>query len=275
MTHDQYLAAKDLLLRTAEDIESSKRPAYTIGSEDVLANFKRIAERTGQEPGQVLATYMLKHVDAVTSALCRPDLPQAEAILGRFADLINYAKLGYALVVERGEKLRDDLTTEIEATTTGFVRVPDQCAAHHNNGLRCEKPFGHNDRYHWVSYKGGLTWLNCRRGMALALEHFRLDIENGLVDQNGDRIVKKTCACGETDTCANCPPHVQDAVKAAEQSRPLARESLYTECESLYTEDGRTYRCFRVMGHSGSHSGTCVSGAGFRAQWCDAQAIDR
>src|SRR5690606_3530337 len=105
-------------LRTAEDIESSKRPAYTIGSEDVLANFKRIAERTGQEPGQVLATYMLKHVDAVTSALCRPDLPQAEAILGRFADLINYAKLGYALIEERGEKLRDDLTTEIEATTT-------------------------------------------------------------------------------------------------------------------------------------------------------------
>src|SRR5690606_26128816 len=160
MTHDQYLAAKDLLLRTAEDIESSKRPAYTIGSEDVLANFKRIAERTGQEPGQVLATYMLKHVDAVTSALCRPDLPQAEAILGRFADLINYAKLGYALIEERAGKT--------------------------------------------------------------------------------------PCACGETDTCG----------------------SLYTECESLYTEDGRTYRCFRVRGHSGSHSGTCVSGAGFRAQWC-------
>jgi len=182
MTHDQYLAAKDILLRTAEDIESSKRPAYTIGSEDVLANFKRIAERTGQEPGQVLATYMLKHVDAVTSALCRPDLPQAEAILGRFADLINYAKLGYALIEERAGKT--------------------------------------------------------------------------------------PCACGETDTCANCPPHVQDAVKAAEQSRPLT-------CQSLYTEDGRTYRCSRAAGHSGSHSGTCVSGAGFRAQWRDAQAIDR
>src|SRR5690606_7796603 len=189
----------------------------------------------------------LKHVDAVTSALCRPDLPQAEAILGRFADLINYAKLGYALIEERGEKLRDDLTTEIEATTTaatptGFARVPDQCAAHHNNGLRCEKPFGHNDRYHWVSYKGGLTWLNCRTGMALALEHFRLDLENGLVDQNGDRIVKTPCACGETDTCANCPPHVRDAVKAAEQSRPLT-------CQSIYNKNNRTYRCSRKAGH--------------------------
>lgn len=187
MTHDQYLAAKDILLRTAEDIESSKRPAYTIGSEDVLANFKRIAERTGQEPGQVLATYMLKHVDAVTSALCRPDLPQAEAILGRFADLINYAKLGYALIEERAGKT--------------------------------------------------------------------------------------PCACGETDTCANCPPHVQDAVKAAEQ-RVIPRRDL--QCGSLFTDSGKTYRCEIYAGHpSLVHDGSCVSGDGSRAQWRDAQAIDR
>lgn len=199
MTHDQYLAAKDTLLRTAEDIESSKRPAYTIGSEDVLANFKRVAERTGQTPGQVLATYMLKHVDAVTSALCRPDLPQAEAILGRFADLINYAKLGYALIEERGPE----------------------------------------------------------------------DGEGGLVDRSGDRIEKKTCSCGETDTCAKCPPHVRDAVKAAEYPAP--------RCPSLYTERGKTYRCDFYAGHLSTfrfHGGSCVSGDGSFAQWFDEQAIN-
>lgn len=189
MTHDQYLAAKDTLLRTAEDIESSKRPAYTIGSEDVLANFKRVAERTDQTPGQVLATYMLKHVDAVTSALCRPDLPQAEAILGRFADLINYAKLGYALIEERGPE-----------------------------------------------------------------------------DGKG-RIEKKTCSCGETDTCAKCPPHVRDAVKAAEHTAP--------RCPSLYTARGKTYRCDLYAGHlSTIHGGPCVSGDGSFAQWFDEQAIN-
>jgi len=91
------------LLAEAHEIEKSKRPSYTIGSEDVLANFKRVAERTGQTPGQALATYWLKHVDSITAALCHPELPQAEAIEGRFADCINYLKLGYALVVEAEE----------------------------------------------------------------------------------------------------------------------------------------------------------------------------
>lgn len=96
-----YDAISKQLIDEAHQIEAAKRPAYTIGSPDVLANFKRVADRTGATPGQVLATYMLKHVDAVTSALCQPGLPQAEAIIGRFADLINYCKLGYALISER------------------------------------------------------------------------------------------------------------------------------------------------------------------------------
>lgn len=100
MNADQYDRTAAALLFEARQIETSKRPAYTIGSEDVLANFKRVAARVGITPGQVMAVYMLKHVDAVTSALCRPDLPQAEAISGRFADNINYLKLGYALICE-------------------------------------------------------------------------------------------------------------------------------------------------------------------------------
>jgi hypothetical protein len=89
------------LLADAHEIETSKRPAYTSGSADVLANFKSIAARTGATPGQVLTVYMLKHIDAITAALCMPGLPQAESVESRFADAVNYLKLGYALVVER------------------------------------------------------------------------------------------------------------------------------------------------------------------------------
>jgi hypothetical protein len=89
------------LLADAHEIETSKRPAYTSGSADVLANFKSIAARTGATPGQVLTVYLLKHIDAITAALCMPDLPQAESVESRFADAVNYLKLGYALVVER------------------------------------------------------------------------------------------------------------------------------------------------------------------------------
>jgi hypothetical protein len=89
------------LLADAHEIETSKRPAYTIGDADVLANFKSIAARTGLTPGAVLSVYMLKHIDAITAALSRPDIPQAESVESRFADAVNYLKLGYALVVER------------------------------------------------------------------------------------------------------------------------------------------------------------------------------
>jgi hypothetical protein len=99
-TYDYY--AKQLIEK-AHQIETAKRPAYTVGSVDVHANFKRTAELAGITPGQVLAVFMTKHYDAILSALARPELPQAEEIEGRFADLINYAKLGYTLLMAQKE----------------------------------------------------------------------------------------------------------------------------------------------------------------------------
>lgn len=91
-----HLAAA--LLNEAASIETAKRPGYTLGHADVLKNFKHAAERAGITPGQAWAVYFLKHIDAITSVMTRPDLPVAEAPLGRFADAINYLKLGYALL---------------------------------------------------------------------------------------------------------------------------------------------------------------------------------
>ena len=101
MNVNEYDDIAAALLADAHEIEVSKRPAYTIGDADVLANFKRVAERTGLTAGQVLSVYMLKHIDAVTAALSRPDLPQAESVQSRFADAVNYLKLGFALITER------------------------------------------------------------------------------------------------------------------------------------------------------------------------------
>ena len=95
-----YDRVAEALLSEARSIETSKRPGYTIGSEDVLANFRRVASRTGLTAGQVWAVYFLKHVDAITSVMTKPELPCAEAPLGRFADAINYLRLGYAIHAE-------------------------------------------------------------------------------------------------------------------------------------------------------------------------------
>lgn len=101
MNQADYERVTRALLDEANGIETAKRPGYTLGNEDVLKNFKAVAARAGVSPEQAWAVYFLKHIDAITSLMTRPDLPMAEAPLGRFSDAINYLKLGYALLKER------------------------------------------------------------------------------------------------------------------------------------------------------------------------------
>jgi len=97
MIRSDYEKAKAELLNKAEEIENAKRPAYTCGNEDVLHNFKTVAERLGTTTFQTWGTYFLKHIDAITALAKSPEIPQAEEISGRFADAINYLKLGWAI----------------------------------------------------------------------------------------------------------------------------------------------------------------------------------
>ena len=101
MNVTDYDRVADGLLALAREIETSKRPGYTVGSVDVLANFKRVAERAGITTEQAWTVYFLKHIDAILSIMTQPDLPVSEAPPGRFADAINYLRLGYAILAER------------------------------------------------------------------------------------------------------------------------------------------------------------------------------
>jgi hypothetical protein len=96
----EYEKIKAKLRKTADEIEVSKRPAYTVGSSDVLANFKRVAERSGITPVQCALVYFLKHLDSITSYAQNQDIPQAEPIWERFADADNYLRLMLALLIE-------------------------------------------------------------------------------------------------------------------------------------------------------------------------------
>jgi hypothetical protein len=123
MTLETYTKLADALLAEAQAIETAKRPAYTQGSVDVLANFRRIAERTGLTPGQVLTVYLLKHLDSITAALCQPTLPQAETVVSRFADAVNYLKLGFALLEEGQLPMMAQYDPTKESTAVVFARV--------------------------------------------------------------------------------------------------------------------------------------------------------
>lgn len=118
MTTDDYDRVAGELLALAREIETNKRPGYTVGSVDVLANFKRVADRAGITVGQAWAVYFLKHIDAITSIMTRPDLPVSEAPCGRFADAVNYLRLGWAILEERAAADR--------AVPAGSLRVSER-----------------------------------------------------------------------------------------------------------------------------------------------------
>lgn len=99
-----FRSVSDILHSGAKRIADDKRPAYTIGSDDVLRNFKSVAERIGITPMQVWGVYFLKHIDALTALAKSESIPQAEAIEGRFSDALNYLDLGYALHQEQRQK---------------------------------------------------------------------------------------------------------------------------------------------------------------------------
>lgn len=120
MNQQDYDRIANALLAEAAGIEAAKRPGYTLGNVDVLRNFKQAAERAGITPGQAWAVYFLKHIDAITSVMTRPDLPVAEAPLGRFSDAINYLKLGYALLSE---------SSAVPLATTSASVMPNSAAA--------------------------------------------------------------------------------------------------------------------------------------------------
>ena len=105
MNQEQYDLVTQQLASIAREIEEKKRPGYTTGTEDVLSNFKRIAEQTGTIPEKIAMIYMLKHLDSIRTLLndleSEIDNDDPEPWYGRIADIFNYVRLLYALLRER------------------------------------------------------------------------------------------------------------------------------------------------------------------------------
>ena len=113
MNNTDYELAVQRLTETRHEIVNAKRPAYTASDIDVLINFKRGAEAAGVRPLQAWWILFHKHMEAIRSRVKNPDGKQAEPMIGRFADAINYLELGYALMVEE-EQIATLQTPKIE-----------------------------------------------------------------------------------------------------------------------------------------------------------------
>lgn len=118
MKIDRYLEIKKQLREYADQVEESKRPSYTAGSDNVLENFIRDGKLQGLDPMQNWLSHFLKQVAAICSYVRNPEIEPSEPLISRMADLITYAPLGLSLAQEGGRKgtglVNDELAEYIE-----------------------------------------------------------------------------------------------------------------------------------------------------------------
>jgi len=118
MNKEEFTNLREDLLVKAIDVIEKKGVEYA-HDEDVLANFKRNAERLNVSPALILGVYLNKHEDAIDSILQRliqepyGDLTTlSESVESRFIDAINYLLFTYAYIVEHSHSFgKIDVTT--------------------------------------------------------------------------------------------------------------------------------------------------------------------
>lgn len=88
----------DAMIQQCVKIMNTKNPDYTIGSGDVLYNFRRVGELTGLTPTQVWSVYFMKHVFAISNYVKSGS--ESENIEERIADAINYLLFLAKIVAE-------------------------------------------------------------------------------------------------------------------------------------------------------------------------------
>ena len=103
MTTEQFNALVHELDHYAQEAMNKKGPEYTMQDNDVLNNFKSTAKKLNVDPLVVWYAYFDKQISSVAAHVSNHDLNKAEPMISRFGDIINYAKLGFALFRERDD----------------------------------------------------------------------------------------------------------------------------------------------------------------------------
>lgn len=103
MTIQEFDDLRARLAGDREQIVLQKRPEYTEGKTDVLANFKQVAEELGLDPLEVWYVYFRKHISSIVTFIKNPSVQLSEPIFGRIKDAMNYLELLAALAKERAE----------------------------------------------------------------------------------------------------------------------------------------------------------------------------
>lgn len=93
---DAKLVSRDVILEVCREVSESKGQGYA-GSGDFLANFYRVASREDIAADKVLAVYVWKHIDWLSTYELTGKQHGAEGAGSRLADIVLYAALGAAI----------------------------------------------------------------------------------------------------------------------------------------------------------------------------------
>ena len=88
------------------DMRDAGQKEYAQDIDEIFANFHRIAEAMEVDRKKVLMTYLLKHVDGISSFV-KGHKSQREDITGRITDCIVYLMLLWGMVKEEREDSHD------------------------------------------------------------------------------------------------------------------------------------------------------------------------
>lgn len=106
---DKYLTE---LRQHIDGLRNTKGKEYIQGNNDVLANFKQIAQELGVDPLIIWYVYFRKHSISISSYIKLGPKVSTEPIEGRFHDAIAYLELGLALIKEKQANDQKDVNPE-------------------------------------------------------------------------------------------------------------------------------------------------------------------
>ena len=102
MNRVQMEEIMERIINLVSDTREAGQNEYARDSENVFANFERVASFTKTTREKALLTYMIKHIDGLC-AYADGHRSQREDVRGRLTDIIVYAMLFWGMV-ESNEK---------------------------------------------------------------------------------------------------------------------------------------------------------------------------
>ena len=105
MKHDEMLEQIEKIFNKVIKMHTEGQKEYAMDSDNVFANFERIAEQTGFDREMVLWIYLMKHIDGIASYL-KGHKSQREDVRGRLTDAIVYLCILWGMIDKGGKNGR-------------------------------------------------------------------------------------------------------------------------------------------------------------------------